>query len=191
MMRLFIAMPLGHNVEINLGSIIDDLRTYTNAVKWVAPQNIHLTVRFLGDTEEQRVLKIKQLLDKISSEHPIVKTSIDTLGGFPNLRRPRVLWAGINSNVEILEKLARQVELSVRELHFEKESKGFKPHLTLGRIRKPQDLARLVSRMESFTMDPLPIALDRIVLFKSTLTPEGPIYERLHEAMFGQERFGG
>ena len=153
MIRLFIALPLGTDAERYLGNIIDDLKPHTEAVKWVAPQNIHLTVRFLGDTEEQRVPKIQQLLDKISSEHPIVETTIDTLGGFPHLRRPRVLWAGIDSNVEMLEKLARQVELGVRELRFEKESKGFKPHLTLGRIRKPQDLTRLVSQMESYTFD--------------------------------------
>lgn len=191
MMRLFIALPLGREAENCLGRIIDDLRPYGEAVKWVAPQNIHLTVRFLGDTEEQRVPKVQELLDKVSSEHNIVETSIGRLGAFPNLRRPRVLWAGINGNVEMLEKLARQVELGVRKLHFEEESKGFKPHLTLGRIRRPQELERLIARMESFTMDPLPIRLDRIVLFKSTLTPKGPIYERLHEAMLGQERFGG
>jgi 2'-5' RNA ligase len=190
MMRLFIALPLGHDAERYLGSIIDDLRPHADAVKWVASQNIHLTVRFLGDTEEQRVPKIQELLDKVASAHNTVATTIDRLGAFPNLRRPRVLWAGINGNVEMLEKLARQVELGVRKLRFEKESKGFKPHLTIGRIRKPQNLERLAARMESYTMEPLPIRFDRIVLFKSTLTPKGPIYERLHEAMLGQERFG-
>ena len=88
------------------------------------------------------------------------------------------------------QRRGHQVELGVRELHFENESKGFKPHLTLGRIRKPQDLDRLVARIESRPMEPFRLALDRIVLFKSTLTPKGPIYERLHEAMLGQERFG-
>jgi 2'-5' RNA ligase len=190
MMRLFIALPLGRDAENCLGGVIDDLKPYADAVKWAAPHNIHLTVRFLGDTEEQRVPSIQQLLDKVASEQSKVETSIGRLGAFPNLRRPRVLWAGIDGNVEMLEKLARQIELGVRELRFEEESRGFKAHLTLGRIRKLQVLERLVARMESFTMEPFPLTLDRIVLFKSTLTPKGPIYERLHEAMLGQERFG-
>jgi 2'-5' RNA ligase len=190
MMRLFIALPLGRDAENYLAKVIDDLKPHSNFVKWVASQNIHLTVRFLGDTEEQRVPAIRQLLDEVASGQSIVETSIGRLGGFPNLRRPRVLWAGIDGNVDLLEKLARRVELGVQGLHFEAESKGFKPHLTLGRIREPQGLERLVARMESYRMEPLPIRIDRIVLFKSTLTPKGPIYERLHEAMFGQERFG-
>ncbi|MDH3891964.1 MAG: RNA 2',3'-cyclic phosphodiesterase [candidate division Zixibacteria bacterium] len=191
MMRLFIALPLGEDARRYLGSIIDDLKPYADAVKWVAPENVHLTLRFLGDTEEQRLPKIQELLDKVVSGQGIFETSTGRLGAFPNLRRPRVLWVGLDRNVEMLEKLARQVELGVRKLRFEKESKGFKPHLTLGRIRKPQGLDQLVERMESYTLEPLPLTLDRIVLFKSTLTPKGPIYERLHQAMLGQERFGG
>lgn len=190
MMRLFIALPLGQEVERYLNSVIDELKPHGGSVKWVAPQNVHLTVRFLGDTEEQRVPKIKQLLDKVASEHPTVATTIDCLGAFPNLRRPRVIWAGIHDNVDSLEKLARQVELGVRKLRFEKETKGFKPHLTLARIRKPQGLEQLIAHLESFVLEPQVLTLDRLVLFKSTLTPKGPIYDRLHEAMLGQERFG-
>ncbi len=190
MMRLFIALPLGLQVERYLSSIIDELRPHGGSVKWVAPQNVHLTVRFLGDTEEHRVPKIKQLLDKVASEHPTVATTIDCLGAFPNLRRPRVVWAGIHDNVDHLEKLARQVELGVRKLRFEKETKGFKPHLTLARIRKPQGLEQLIAHLESFALEPQLLTLDRLVLFKSTLTPKGPIYDRLHEALLGQERFG-
>ncbi len=190
MIRLFIALPLGQEVERYLSSIIDELKPHGGSVKWVAPQNVHLTVRFLGDTEEQRVPKIKQLLDKVASEYPTVATTIDRLGAFPNLRRPRVIWAGIHDNVDRLEKLARQVELGVRKLRFEKETKGFKPHLTLARIRKPQGLEQLIAHLESFVLEPQVLTLDRLVLFKSTLTPKGPIYNRLYEAVLGQERFG-
>jgi len=190
MMRLFIALSLGPEVENYLGAVIADLKPHGGSVKWVAAHNIHLTVRFLGDTEEERVPKIKQLIDSVASEHASVTTTIDRLGAFPNLRRPRVVWAGISDNVEALQKLARQVELGVRKLRFEKESKGFKPHLTLGRIRKPQSLDKLTAHMQAVQLEPITLTLDRLVLFKSTLTPQGPIYDRLHEALLGQERFG-
>jgi len=191
MMRLFIALPLGWEVEDYLGSVIDELRPHGGSVKWVAPHNIHLTVRFLGDTEEDRVPKIQQLLDTVASEHASVPTAIESLGAFPNLRRPRVIWAGISDNIEQLEKMSRQVELGVRKLRFEKEAKGFKPHLTLGRVRKPQGLDKLTAYLQTVQVEPMPLTLDRLVLFKSTLTPQGPIYDRVHEAMLGRERFGG
>jgi 2'-5' RNA ligase len=77
----------------------------------------------------------------------------------------------------------------VRQLRFEKEKKGFRPHLTLGRLRRPGKLTELHDYIESYQFDPIGLNLDRLVLFKSTLTPSGSIYERLHEAPLGQPRF--
>jgi len=187
--RLFIASPLSKEVENRLGSIIDDLRLHGGRISWVKPQNIHLTLRFLGETEEERVGKITSEIDRIAADFSSVTTQISNLGGFPNLRKPRVIWVGLDESIEPLAKMARQIELAMRELRFEKE-KPFRAHLTLGRVRDPRSIESLADYLADYRIEPIPVAFDRVVLFKSTLTPKGPIYERLHEVELGAERFG-
>jgi len=181
-MRLFIALPLETPVKDALGGIISDLKRHGGPVKWVKPENVHLTLRFLGETEESLVSKLKTEIDAVAAAHTQVTTSISKLGGFPNLNRPRVIWVGIVHNLELLAKMARQMELKARELRFEKEKRGFKAHLTLGRVRQLRGLENLTAAMENYVFEEIPVHFDRIVLFKSTLTPQGPIYDRLHEA---------
>ncbi len=185
MMRLFIAFPLQREVEEKLGEMIAQLRNQGGRVKWVAPQNIHLTARFLGDTDERLVERLVSLIDDTAAKYSPVDAMIDKLGAFPNLSRPRVIWAGLHGNTEVLAKVARELELSVRKLRFEPEKRGFKAHLTLGRVKDPSGLTSLTSYMQGFDLEEIPLTFDRLTLFKSTLTPQGPIYDRLHEAMFG------
>jgi 2'-5' RNA ligase len=187
MMRLFIALPIPPAVEEELGRIISLLREKGGRVKWVEPQNIHLTVRFLGDTEERLVKNLSALIDATAAEYEPVETAIDRLGAFPNLRRPRVLWAGLSENTEVLAQLAGRVELAVRKLRFKKEPKRFQPHLTLGRVKDPTTLEALTTYLQEFTLEAIPVTFDRLTLFKSTLTPQGTIYDRLHEAMLGRK----
>ena len=189
MMRLFIASPLNEDVESRLGSIIEDLRPRGGRVSWVQPKNIHLTLRFLGETEEARVDKITSEIDRIAADYSTVTTEINALGGFPNLNRPRVIWVGLDESIEPIAKMARQLELAMRELRFEKE-KPFRAHLTLGRVRDPRSIGALADYLSDYRIDPIPVTLDRVVLFKSTLTPRGSIYERLYEVKLGAERFG-
>ncbi|MEW6412770.1 MAG: RNA 2',3'-cyclic phosphodiesterase [Candidatus Zixiibacteriota bacterium] len=183
MMRLFIALPLEKSVKDRLGQIIAELKSKGGSVKWVKPDNTHLTLRFLGETDEKLLPRIKSEIDAVASGHAPVTTSISIIGGFPNLSRPRVIWVGIGKEIEALSKMARQMELKIRTLGFEKESKPFKAHLTLARVREPRGNEHLFSYLQEYQLDEIPAHFDRIVLFKSTLTPQGPIYERLHEAM--------
>ncbi len=182
MIRLFIALPLEKPVKDRLGQIIADFKQKGGSVKWVKPENTHLTLRFLGDTDEKLLAKIKTEIDAVASTHPPVATSINIIGGFPNLNRPRVIWVGIEKEIESLAKMARQMELKIRTLGFEKESRPFKAHLTLARVREPRGNERLFEYLQGYKLEEIPIHFDRIVLFKSTLTSQGPIYERLHEA---------
>lgn len=186
MMRLFIACPLPPAAEQELDETIRTLKEADGVVKWVASKNIHLTVRFLGDTDERLVADISQKLDTIAGQFRFVETSINQLGAFPNLRRPRVIWAGIKSGIDTLSQIAAATELAVQDLGFAAESKGFKAHLTLGRVRDRGNPSRLIDFMSEFQLAPIPVRFDRIVLFKSTLTPSGPIYDRLHEALLTQ-----
>ena len=184
MMRLFLACPLPPQAEKELDKVVHTLKERDGAVRWVATRNIHLTLRFLGDTDERLVGDISRKIDIIAGQFQVVETAISKLGAFPNPRRPRIIWAGLERGTEVLSQVAAATELAVQDLGFEAESKGFKPHLTLGRIRDRGNPSQLMNFMDGFQLAPIAVRFDRIVLFKSTLTPTGPIYERLHEAPF-------
>jgi 2'-5' RNA ligase len=113
------------------------------------------------------------------------------VGGFPNLKKPRVIWVGGSQPIEAAARMAADIDNRMHELRFEKETRPFKAHLTLGRVREGRPIGVLGSFLETFKLTPIPLTMDRLVLFQSTLTPKGSIYERLHEVKLGQERFGG
>ena len=184
-------MPLGAQIEKTLDHIISDLKQSAAAVRWVAPNNIHLTLRFLGDTDPTRVGELKALMDETAKHHTTVQTRIDLLSAFPNLKRPRIFWAGC-SDREVtgrLCELADCVEQEIQKLGFEPANKLFKPHLTLGRVKRPDNLDRLVATVGQYDLPTLDLYLDKMVLFRSTLTSDGPIYSRLHEASLSDGRF--
>ncbi|MCD6248922.1 MAG: RNA 2',3'-cyclic phosphodiesterase [candidate division Zixibacteria bacterium] len=191
MLRLFIALPLPHKVETELDQLLVQLRPKSDNVKWVPAKNIHLTVKFLGDTDEKLVDKITGAIDEIATQYQPLETTLDRIGAFPNFHRPRVIWIGGSEPIEFIDDLAQDIDHQMIKLHFEKEKRPFKPHLTLGRVRQGRRVDKLVDHLQTFELKPIPLTLYRVVLFKSTLTPKGAIYERLYEARLGEERFGG
>jgi len=182
MMRLFIAMPLSHEIEQSLARIIFDLKQTRANVKWVAAQNIHLTLKFLGDTDENKVNAIKEIIAQTSQKYSAVDSEINKVGAFPNLRRPRVIWAGLAGGIETLATISRDLEEQLEPIGFEKEKRAFKSHLTLGRVKSDSGLNDLAEAIEKYEMAPEKIRFDKIILFKSTLTPSGPIYDKLFES---------
>lgn len=213
MLRLFIAMPLPHEVERSLDRLLSDLRPRSTNVKWVTAKNIHLTLKFLGDTDEALVPTITSAIDQAATPYQPFRTTLNQVGAFPNLRRPRVFWVGGSGPIPTATPrnaghgggapeaykpvipdaghLARDIDQSLNKLGFDLEKRPFKPHLTLGRVRQGRRVDDLADYLQTFEPAPIPLTLDRIVLFKSTLTPQGAIYERLHETNLGDERFGG
>ena len=171
MLRLFIALPLPGDVARQLEVILNDLRPQSRDVKWVPVKNIHLTVKFLGDSEEKLVPKITAEIDRIAAEFAPFDSMIDRIGAFPNLRRPRVIWVGGEDEMEQAAKMARQVDLAMRQLRYPKENRPFRAHLTLGRVRQGRRVDQLATYLEQYRVSPVPLHLDRLVLFESTLTP--------------------
>lgn len=190
MIRLFVAWPLPHEIEQELGRIGFLLKQKGGRVSWVASKNIHLTARFLGDTDEKLVPDIGALINSVAAASVPVECTLDRLGAFPDLRHPRVIWVGLGGHIESLQRMADQLEQGLQEQGFEKEAKRFRPHLTLARVRESHQLDALLMAVQQFRVTPMAFMFDRLVLFKSTLTPSGSIYERLHEAKLGPtERF--
>lgn len=181
-MRLFIAFPLDAAVKAELARITAQLAGKGGPVKWVEPENMHLTVRFLGETPENKVPSLRQLLDAVASRFEVIDASFYELGGFPNIHRPRVIWLGMQGPIARIRVAAAEVEKRVVALGFDPEPKGFKPHLTLGRVRDDQRIGNLLDHLRTFSFEAIPARIDRLILYQSTLTPKGPVYQVLHEA---------
>ena len=182
-MRLFIALPLPTEIEEFLTKIIFTLKQKPGKVKWVAPKNIHLTMKFLGETEESKVAGISDAIKKAVLDFTSFELEINKLGAFPNLRRPRVFWAGLEGNIDGLVSLAENIDSDLSRMGFERENRRFKPHLTLGRVKDDRNLDELSEYIKDLEFFPISLTLDRVVLFKSTLTPKGPIYDSLFESI--------
>ena len=191
-MRLFIAFPLPVEIKKYLSKTIDDFKSHCSdnkAVKWVDANNIHLTVKFLGDTDSSLLDTIKKELSNIGKQFPIINCSINKVGAFPNLNKPRVYWIGIDPQNDDIFELAEQTDKAMSQLGFEKESRKFQAHLTLGRIKISYELSDLNQYISNYKVEPKQLTINKLRLYKSTLIRQGPIYECLHEVKLGEERF--
>jgi len=180
--RCFVAVECGGD---ELAAKFTDVRRMLEAtradVKFVEPENVHLTLRFLGEIEPSLVEQVSQVV-KETNFQPF-SARLEGVGVFPNLRRPRVVWAGISEGVSQLAEVWKDVDTKLSGLGFERERRGFSPHITIGRVRSGRNRERLVeelSTLSDYVFGDLQV--DRVVLKKSVLTPRGPIYTTLAES---------
>lgn len=188
MIRSFIAIELPADVKNALGELLERLKTYEPDVPWVKKENIHLTIRFLGNIHEQKIKQVKKIMEKATEGVPSFLLKPGCLGAFPNSRRPRVIWVGLGENAS-LEKLHVNLEGGLRTLGFEKEERKFKPHLTLGRIKKSihgKQLAEAIAEYSNFSTPSF--LVQDIVLFKSELHPKGARYTVLERVSLKSEK---
>ena len=182
-LRTFIAITLNSEIQQFLSRTQDHLKKLGCDIKWVKPENIHFTLKFLGDVKLKKIDEVKQTLENLAKNMQPVDIELTQLGAFPNVQRPRILWAGIKDEEKRITQFAKLLEDHFGKIGFKKEKKPFSPHLTIGRIRSPKNLNLLSEMISKYS---LPVDLKQtaqnITLYKSTLTPAGPIYEPLHSA---------
>lgn len=183
-MRTFIALELSNEVREELSRLQEELKKVDADIKWAKAENIHLTLKFLGNVEEAKIEEIKKLLDNISSREKPFETSLFKLGAFPNLNYPRVIWVGIDKGCSEIEKIAGLVETELEKINFSREKRPFSAHLTLGRVKSGKNKAELKEKISSLQVQPKSCTINNITLFQSTLTPKGPIYTPLYAARF-------
>ncbi len=177
-LRLFIALPLTSELRRRLEVITESLSEKISGVRWSKTENIHLTLKFLGDIEEKKVSAIKQVLQKVAARHGPFELNVGELGVFPGFRKPRVIWAGVREEGESLKLLVQDLEQSLARMGFKREKREYSPHLTLGRVKvthAPPELREIFSSRGAESLGRL--RMDVILLIKSTLTGEGPVYE--------------
>ena len=177
-MRLFIAVELPETVKNAIGEYIDSLRGLINNVKWVAPANLHLTIKFLGEVKEPDIKGISDGVSKTAAEFSPFVMGLSHVGFFPSRRNPRVIWLGADGGEDCLIDLFHDLENHLEELGFDREARTFSPHLTIGRVKR-HERTTVPEGLPEF--DPVTFDVNSIALIKSTLTPQGPLYEKLFE----------
>jgi len=181
-MRTFIALELSKGIKDELARCQEELKQSGADVKWVKTSNIHLTLKFLGEVTEEKLGGIKKILDSLAEERAPFEISLFKLGAFPNLDHPRVVWAGIDKGCREAEEIARVLSQELGRIGFPEESRGFSAHLTIGRVRSDKNKESLKRGVNSLEVRPESCGINEIILFKSTLTPDGPIYDKLYKA---------
>ena len=185
--RAFIAVELPEAIRHILAEVQEALKSYRLPIRWVRPQNIHLTLKFLGDTDTAQTSRIVAAMTSAAKDCPGASLTAKDVGVFPDLQRPRVVWAGVNGELQILIDLQRNLEDRLAELGFPKDRRNFSAHLTLGRVKGKIASARMkaaIDGLKGFVSEPFKI--DRIVLFKSELQPTGAIYTQMHQVPFSR-----
>ena len=147
-------------------------------IKWVDPANIHITLAFLGDTEEERIKAVSILLSNICSDYDRFRFHISGAGLFKSYQNPRVIWAGIE-NADELSGINERIVKGLRDTGFYLEERPFSPHITLGRIKYVKDKSLLRETLERYSdTDFQEVDVKEVELFESILRPEGPVYKR-------------
>lgn len=178
--RTFIAIEIPPNVQETLGKIINQLsREIGNAVRWVPAGNIHLTLKFLGNVSPSNLDLLTRVLQAEISRHQIFEFQIGNLGVFPNPKRPRVVWMGIQAP-DTLKTLQAAIEQETRRLGYPSEERAFSPHLTLGRVSHnamPQDFEKIRYTLDKVKAEKLgTVMVDSVKLYRSDLVQNQRIY---------------
>jgi 2'-5' RNA ligase len=187
MLRAFIAIELPGGLQKAISQVIERLRTNAgkSAVRWVPASNIHLTLKFLGDIAPTSLGVIEEALRVEAGLHWGFKMEAGGLGAFPNIKRPRVIWLGVDTPTE-LTSLQRGIDFATAKLGYASEARPFSPHLTLGRVREnasSSELSDLASKLNEVSFhSPGSFDVEAVHLFKSDLLPGGSVYTRLFSA---------
>ena len=174
-MRLFVALEIPSTVRQNLATLLESFRAITKEPRWVWAENLHVTLRFLGEVAEAKVDAVKSALGEIRSDQAVA-LELRGLGFFPNEKHPRVFWAGMEASPN-LKKLAGEVEGAVEKLGIPREKREFSPHLTLARFerpRLPEALRKLITDNQQREFGSL--RTNEFQLIQSKLKPTGAEY---------------
>ena len=181
LIRAFIAVELPIGLKKELSDLEAQLKKNSPpVVKWVDPNSIHITLKFLGEISEDSIEELMLAIEESAQGNLRFQLEVRGLGAFPNLEHPQILWAGVKGELEKIIQLQKSIESNTEQLGFPRESRVFSPHLTLGRVRdeaRPKERQRLGKLLTDTTFTALHnIDVDAVNLMKSQLTPGGAVY---------------
>ncbi len=180
MMRAFVAIELEDKSKSAIVRASAHMRNTLSGIKWVERENLHITLKFLGDVSDKDVALLRQILDDVGKDEIPFTVSGGFLGAFPSLERARVLFFGIEDGKARILKLFDKLEQKLVKNGFSPDTKAYHPHITVGRSKKRfLDLRKYRETRVEFKE-----RVNALILFKSILTPQGPIYRVIHRGEF-------
>jgi 2'-5' RNA ligase len=185
-----VALEPPESVRRRIAAAADGLRRGAGAaaseVRWVADENLHLTIQFLGAVPEERVEAVEKAVAAAAAATRPLSLEVKGAGGFPNARRPRVVWLGLAGEITALGALAADLGKRLAPLGFSPEARAFSAHLTVGRARDPRGAPGLGGALAAAAQDDgIAWRAGELVLFESHLSPRGPKYEAIRRAPLG------
>ncbi|AFK21773.1 RNA 2',3'-cyclic phosphodiesterase [Pyrococcus sp. ST04] len=178
MVRAFIAIDVSEEVRDAIVRAQDFIGTKEARIKFVERENLHITLKFLGEISQEQIEEIKKILEKIARKYRKHEVRVKGIGVFPNPNYVRVIWAGVE-NDETIKAMAKEIDEALAKLGFKRE-KDFVAHVTLGRVKFVRDKLGLAMKLKELANEEFgSFKVEAIELKKSTLTPKGPIYETL------------
>jgi 2'-5' RNA ligase len=187
--RSFIAIELPDELKIRLKSFQASLRLPKhNFIKWVSPEGIHITLKFLGNINHKQVEEIKEVLTPIARLNKSFVINTSEIGVFPNLNRVRVLWLGLSGDISSLQKLYEDIDKALARRNFAPEKRPFTPHLTLARLKEdcfPSDRWEFGELIKGVKFEPsYMMKVEKLSFIRSQLFPAGAVYSKLAEFIF-------
>lgn len=184
--RTFIAIELSDEAKQEIERVIEELKKANVLIRWAKSKTVHLTLKFLGGVEEEKLASISESLKKIAKEHTPFGIKMDGIGAFPEWSRPKVLWVGLGGDKSEVISVADEVGSAMAGLGFEKDNKEFRPHLTLGRVKSSKNIEKLKEISDSIEIKAVSIPVSSLVLFRSELTEEGAIHTPIEKIDFSE-----
>jgi 2'-5' RNA ligase len=181
-LRAFIALPVPGDVRRHLGRLHESVPPAAGRITWVKPEAIHLTCLFLGDVPAERVVPMGEALREAVAEIPAFETALGEVGAFPDFRRPRVVWIGLERGAEAAVALKERIEPALVPHGFTPEDRPYHPHITLGRVRTDGKVRELEHAAAHWVLPFEHWMSGEAVLYRSELTRNGPVYTPLVHA---------
>ena len=185
--RAFVAIPIEEFIGNEIAKLIGKFRQPGDSIRWVAKENLHLTLAFLGEIDAIMVPKITEAIEGAIAEIPAFDMHVEGLGAFPNLNRPSILWVGITDGAEQVAEICEAVQAAIEPFGFPREHRKYVPHLTIGRIGKnaknSQDLANRIEQHKDWVGGASPVS--DVVFMESELGRSGPLYSVLNTCSLG------
>jgi 2'-5' RNA ligase len=188
-LRLFVALQLDEKAKDLLADIQQRLAALDRAVRWVQPESIHLTLKFLGEVPDERVPQVAEALDALGELRSFL-FEMEGIGYFGNPRSPRVIWTGIRMPNVMLTTIQKKCEDVLAVLGFPPEARAYLPHLTLGRVKDfhaARQIIQAVEGVKSQASEQVTQTATEVTLFQSILRPEGPEYAAAHKILLRKE----